>query len=307
MARHAASGPVEASIAGGRATTTKAGASRTAPAHSRYRQAATPTSRSRADGGGCARRDDGLLACWDLDKVVTSSLDEIPRRSVTMRSHDGRGDRVLRSRTNGTTLGRGRSPPQGSSSRLDGARERGCALRDTGALACWGRSGQRQDGNDLAMPTPSGTYKAVSVGGVLRLRAPDRRPRRLLERRHGDRSSRPRWSQSRLPELRARHRIPVAWRAITVGGADRRLRRRVHDRPVDETRGRRSRRHVDAPADRDPEDEGRADRRGRQGVLVARSRARRRRPRIGLVGDLRHGRAARRPRAPGLGPVEDGA
>jgi hypothetical protein len=116
------------------------------------------------DTGGCALRDDGAIACWASDDMTPPSL---AGRYLDL----GDSCAVLDAgdlECFGATEWNGEGPapdlPPGPFVAVDGSRFHGCALRDVGTLACWGIGGYDDEGNDRPMPTPSGTYTAVTVG-----------------------------------------------------------------------------------------------------------------------------------------------
>lgn len=55
------------------------------------------------------------------------------------------------------------SPPNGTFAAVSAGID-DCAIRADGALACWGNPGYGEDGHELRVPQPTGTFTAVSVG-----------------------------------------------------------------------------------------------------------------------------------------------
>jgi hypothetical protein len=117
------------------------------------------------DSGGCALRDDGAIACWGAEDIP------VPKPSGTFISL---GDSCGIKDTGeiecfgwAEWYGDGPAPqlPAGPFVRMDGSRFHGCAIRENGALACWGDGGGYDDnGNALPLSTPPGAYTDVTVG-----------------------------------------------------------------------------------------------------------------------------------------------
>ncbi len=108
----------------------------------------------------CAIRTDGTLACWsdypeDLPTVPSGTFSAL--------------DLPCAIRTNGELDCFGyheAQVPEGTFTALStsGWNDSGCVLRTDGTAVCWGLQGSDDDGNDLPMRTPVGTFVAVSVG-----------------------------------------------------------------------------------------------------------------------------------------------
>ena len=122
--------------------------------------AGTFTAVSVGDEYDCAIRTDGTITCWSAGE---DELPAVPNGTFAAL------DLPCAVRTTGdlecfgwheSVVPEGRFTTVNASEGYD----RGCALRTDGTLACWGLDGSDDDGNDLPMRTPAGTFVAVSVG-----------------------------------------------------------------------------------------------------------------------------------------------